>query len=39
MVNSLEPDIKMKEDYPSGNEDGKLPMLDTKMLGKTLEMD
>ena len=31
MANSIEKDIKMKEDYPSKNEDCKLPMLDTKM--------
>ena len=31
MANSIEKDIKMKEDYPSKNKDCKLPMLDTKM--------
>ena len=31
MGNTIESDIKMKEDTPSENEDGKLPVLDTKM--------
>ena len=29
--NSIDPDINMKEDIPSKNEDGKLPVLDTKV--------
>ena len=31
MDNSLSSDIRMKEDTPSENGDGKLPILDTKM--------
>ena len=31
MGNSIERDIRMKEDFPSKNESGKLPMLDTQM--------
>ena len=31
MGNEIDSDIKMKEDVPGANSDGKLPILDTKM--------
>ena len=31
MGNTISKDIRMKEDVPSENSDGKLPILDTKM--------
>ena len=37
MGNTIDSDIKMKEDVPSLNGDGKLPILDTKMWVETGE--
>ena len=37
MGNTISSDIRMKEDVPSDNKDGKLPILDTKMWVETDE--
>ena len=39
MANSISRDIRMKEDVPSENSDGKLPILDTKMWVEKGEVD